>query len=290
MPAIAVTGETVAERLEMERYVRTVFIRLATANADLCRGHVMAEFGLRFANLDSLGPDLREAALADGLLSDIPVVFFAGAGLPAAQAGVRVGDQLIGIEGRRLGPGEPARGQFSATVSRALRQRGAVDFLMGRANREFEVAVTPVPSCAANVFLDTMAVPNAFTNGEDVLILAGLLDVARTEAELAVVIGHELGHILAEQKYGPGHRNADPMAAEMEADRLGLYLAARAGYDVSGTTVVMERIMQDYPLAAEGGENHPSSALRIAAMKATEREIEAMRKAGLPLLPGAPDS
>lgn len=286
----APNGDNVTRRLALERYVRTVFTRIATANADLCQGHLMAEFGMRFATLESVGDALRPEAAASGVLSDVPLVFFTGPGLPADRAGIEVGDLLVGIEGRRLAPGEPAKGQFSQTLSDAFRARGTVRFLMERGGEEFEADVTPVPSCAANVFLDTKQLPNAFTDGEDVLILAGMLGVARTPSELAVVIGHELGHVIEEQRLGPGRRESDPMAAEMEADRIGLYLAARAGYDISGATIVMERIVAWFPEAARGGESHPSSLLRIEAMKATEREIAGRQQRGEPLWPYGPDA
>ncbi len=282
--------DKIAHRLGLERYVRTVFVRLTTANADLCGDHLMAEFGMRFATIDSMAEEMRPTALASGLLSKVPVVFFAGPGLPAAEAGIEIGDHLVGIERKRLPPGEPAMGQFSDAVHRAVRSRGAVRFTLERRGTEYEAELAPVPACAANIYLDTMPVPNAFTDGDDVLILAGILDVARTQSELAIVIGHELGHVIEEKRLGAKHREADPMRAEMEADRIGLYLAARAGYDIRGGTIVMERIVADYPLAAAGGEHHPSSLLRIAAMKATEQEIAAKQAAHQPLWPYAPES
>ena len=60
---------------------------------------------------------------------------------------------------RFVGPGEPALGRFSDAVHRAMRKRGYVRFMMERQGREFEAAVTPVPACAVNVYLDTMPLP-----------------------------------------------------------------------------------------------------------------------------------
>lgn len=280
-------AEGIADRLVLERYVRGVFVRLAIANADLCGDNTMAEFGMRFATLASIEEESRAAAAASGLLTDDPVVFFADPELPAGKAGVRLGDRLAAIEGRVLEPGELPRSQFSSTVAQALLRRGSVRFTMEREGRLIEADIAPVLSCAVNVYLDTMPLPNAFTNGEDVLLLAGIMTIARTERELAVVIGHELAHVLF--KAARGGRWTDSIEAEIEADRLGLYLAARAGYDVSGTSQILVRLAAFYPELAEGSDSHPSSQERVIRMIQTEREIAARRAAGLPLLPADAD-
>lgn len=277
----------IAERLALERHVRGVFVRVAVANADLCGEDIMPEFGMRFVSIESVEPAARPEALASGLLGDEPRLLFAGAGLPAARAGVRVGDRLVAIEGFEIGPKEPARGQFAGTVERAIRERGTVAFMLERAGAPYLVELKPTVSCAVNVFLDTLPLPNAFTNGEDILILAGLLVVAQSERDLAAVIGHELAHVLEDRTRGRRARQADPLAAEIEADRLGLFLAARAGYDVTGAHAIFERIARYFPGLAVSGRTHPASSERIAAMQRTEREIAERRRTGQALWPYA---
>jgi metalloendopeptidase OMA1, mitochondrial len=96
---------------------------------------------------------------------------------------------------------------------------------------------------------DDSIVNAAATRGNELFIWSGMLREARTESELAAVLGHEIAHILA------GHLKLDPSEAgavngvmlgeesgewvfapyshelEMEADHIGLFLTADAGFD-----------------------------------------------------------
>jgi predicted Zn-dependent protease len=145
---------------------------------------------------------------------------------------------------------------------------------------------------------------NAFAlPGGNIAVLSGLLDVARTEDQLAAVIGHEVAHVLArhgserltQQKLAETGRMAvgiaigdlDPatqgavMGAlglgtqlgvlmpfsrvhETEADRIGLILMARACYDPRAAVQVWENMAR----ATRGGppeflSTHPSPGSRI---------------------------
>ena len=78
--------------------------------------------------------------------------------------------------------------------------------------------------------LDTPDV-NAFAlPGQRIFVTRGMLALVGDEAELAVVLGHEIGHALA----GDGRVRTSARArraAEVAADRTGLELLTRAGYD-----------------------------------------------------------
>lgn len=66
---------------------------------------------------------------------------------------------------------------------------------------------------------------------------------------------------------------------ELEADRLGAYIAARAGYDPGRGALVFAR-----PVLASGGgllSTHPASAQRQTAAAATAAEIRRQQAAGL---------
>lgn len=71
---------------------------------------------------------------------------------------------------------------------------------------------------------------------------------------------------------------------ELEADRLGAYIAARAGYDPGRGAMVFAR-----PVLASGGgllSTHPASAQRQAAAAATAAEIRRQQAQGLAPDPG----
>ncbi len=72
---------------------------------------------------------------------------------------------------------------------------------------------------------------------------------------------------------------------EREADYLGLYFHARAGYPLDGVEDVFDIFAQTSPASAFGRRTHPVTPERILAIGATRREIEAKLAAGAPLIP-----
>jgi hypothetical protein len=107
-----------------------------------------------------------------------------------------------------------------------------------------------------------------------------LLSILESDAELAVILGHELAHALLDD-------GLEPADAERDADTLGLYLAARAGYDISVARDLSERFVREFPLALEvrTGHTYLSSPERSLALDATTREIQRKLDRGEPLEP-----
>ena len=171
---------------------------------------------------------------------------------------------------------------------------------------QWEVALLRSP--AVNAF----AVP-----GGKVAVLTGLLDVARTDDQLAAVIGHEVGHVLARHgaermtqqqlaQYGrlavgvaigdldPATQSAVLGALglgaqfgvlmpfsrkhETEADRIGLILMARACYDPRAAREVWVNMAKS---AGEGPpeilSTHPSHGSRVDAIDSLMEEAVAER-------------
>lgn len=169
--------------------------------------------------------------------------------------------------------------------------------------------------------IDTPEV-NAFCMaGGKIAVYKGLIDkVHPTDAELAEVMGHEMGHALAGHQreqmsialannmaldvvgvaVGAGQLTQQALAAaanvairlpysrrmESEADRIGIELAARAGYDPHAAVTLWQKMIK-----LEGGNappaflsDHPSSEARLQALKALIPTMmplyEAARKGG----------
>jgi len=143
---------------------------------------------------------------------------------------------------------------------------------------------------------------NAFAvPGGTIFITRGLLERMRSEAELAGVLGHEIGHVLRKHhlkaiqkgaqsalagdvlghalrdRAGPARDKLIAFGTEMysrgldksdelEADRLGVVIAARGGYDAYGLPSVLQTLQamnaQDSALALMF-KTHPSPAERL---------------------------
>lgn len=156
--------------------------------------------------------------------------------------------------------------------------------------------------------LDTDTV-NAFaTPGGNVFVTRGLYARLHSEAELAGVLAHEISHVLRKHHLAAMQKNArtglaaDALAAaladrgnsearnklisagtelyargldksdELEADRLGVVIAARAGYDAYGLPAVLQTLEainpQDSSLALMF-KTHPAPAERLDALEKT---------------------
>ncbi|GAA0570801.1 hypothetical protein GCM10009416_06720 [Craurococcus roseus] len=160
----------------------------------------------------------------------------------------------------------------------------------------------------------------AFAHGQgQVTLTAGMVRLVETEDELAAVVAHEFGHHLAGHlnrqrtrgtvagtvastvigavvpfgglaglvigqgaaQLGAGAaRLAYSKGEEREADYLGAYLVARAGYDLERAGNLWARIAR--PEAARSGSGvagllatHPAEAERLAAWRRTTEEIRA---------------
>lgn len=161
---------------------------------------------------------------------------------------------------------------------------------------------------------------NAVADGKKVTIYAGMMHFIENDDELAAIIGHELAHNLMDHRgakmtngmvgmlagaiiegaaatqginsKGDITQSAMNMAMlaystdfEREADYVGLYIAARAGYNIRTAANYWRRLSVQEPDSENGGLTHPSNPERFVAMQKTLEEIEFKRKHRIALLP-----
>jgi predicted Zn-dependent protease len=155
--------------------------------------------------------------------------------------------------------------------------------------------------------------PNAFAlPGGKIGVNSGMLDVARTQAQLAAVLAHEVGHVVARHPSELMSQNAAiqtalgtagvtegavgelvqlvtgvgalsfSRSAESEADRIGLEYMAQAGYDPRAAIELWQNMQA---ATAESGSppeflsTHPNPANRIAAIEAVLPEVMPLYRA-----------
>ena len=75
------------------------------------------------------------------------------------------------------------------------------------------------------------------------------------------------------------------VAFEAEADYVGMYYLARAGYSTSGVEDVWRKMAVEAPEAIFIKTDHPVTPQRFLAIEAASREIEDKRAKGEPLVP-----
>ena len=122
--------------------------------------------------------------------------------------------------------------------------------------------------------------PNALSMpGGNVYVTTGLLSFLRNRDELAGVLCHEVNHDIHHDVYAVFHgmqdgQSQDPStaayerAAEMNADRAGAYLCAKAGFNPWGMVWNFRQHRQAMGVGSDGGADHPSDEQREADLVA----------------------
>jgi hypothetical protein len=289
-----------------DQRVADVAYRIVTANAALCTD-LAPQTGLVLQSALQFSPRLRPQAEAFFHIDDRPAVEAIAAGGPAASAGLQLNDIVVAVDGETLPRetppqvGEDDRAESYQPVARALARIGAalaqgpVRLTIQRGVATAQVTMQRQMGCA----YDAQVIPgpqlNASADGRHVFISSGLVSYARSDDMLALVLGHEFAHdvmhhhdrldekglarsVLGEFGSTPQSLNT----AEREADYVGLYLIARAGYDISQAPDFWRQFPESI---GDFGWSHPGGRERAASLAATRDEILRKRQAGAPLVP-----
>lgn len=241
-PAVAQTESwPLALRNAMQR-TATVEWRLHEAAGQSCPT-MSAATGLVLDSLDSYN-EADRAMIARSLeLSDALQVAAIAGDSPAARAGIRVGDDLLAVNDAPIlsGTGGDTRPwALDATQALAALPPGQpMRLTLRRGGATFTVPVIPESRCASRIFVDTKNALDAYTDGADIIITARMVDFTGSDDELAILAGHELGHVIARdgEESGIGERRR----MEDRADVVGADLAACAGYDTKAAAPFWRR-------------------------------------------------
>lgn len=235
------------------------------------------------------------------------VVSYVHPRLPAAAAGLAPGDYLLRVNTQdmvRVGADEIT--DLIRRLSLARIQPLQLEVL--RRSEPRVVILWAVPACHFLVQLLADNRITAFSNGKFIAVTRGAMQFFSRDDELAWLVAHELAHNVLGHRQNAKLRamlrafigatgdgavpvlEAPPQRSlEAEADYVGVYIMAQAGYDVEAIRRVWQRLE---PLETqEGGppstssQTHPSTAERLAAFQKTLREIEESRRRGDALRP-----
>ena len=175
--------------------------------------------------------------------------------------------------------------------------------------------------CSFDVVLDASEKGlNAHADGQRVVVYPAMVDFATNDNQLAFVIAHEfahsiMGHVASQKKNvaigGILGSLADALAQsqgvntggnlgklgaqqallryspsfENEADYIGMYILARAGYAIEDAPGFWRAMSLNAPQAVYATTTHPNNPSRTVAMEKTVTEINAKKAAGQPLIP-----
>lgn len=299
-----VKGLEAEQRVEDRRRLDRVAFKVLSAAAELCDGQLRPYYGLTAVNADGFDSELRQAARAALGLGARPAMLYVVPDSPAARAGLRAGDVITTIDGRPVASGAIAAGdleRLAASTSRPVtvgfERGGDLGAMPGGAVpggavpggevHGGEVTVTPVPVCDIPLRLAPGEAVNAWSVGRSVRFSGGMVRFAHEDAELALVMAHEVAHIVLEHNgsvLSYLSYTADPGHYEAEADYVGLYLVARAGYDPHAGLGLLRRMALSFPHLNDT-QTHLATRARFDYLQRALDEMEAKRHNGEPLLP-----
>jgi hypothetical protein len=275
------------ENLASRRRIEEVSFRLMTAAADFCVDRQGAAYGFTVANRHSFGDGMVEAATAAFGLDRSAKVLSVTQGSPAYEAGLVEGDIITRVNGKPIEPGKNAADTVSKAVEKA--GLGGLNLNIGGANPR-RVRIDPAVACNYSIEVLNSDKINAYADGSKLRVTKGMLWFAQDDAELAMVLSHELAHNIMGHAGTFASMFYDKKSREADADYVGLYIMARGDFEIEKASIFWRRLAAAFPRMIESSSSHPLMPARFLAIRKTTEEIRAKEAKGLPLVPRRVDN
>ncbi len=302
----------VKEKIRLNQRLNDVAQPIMVSNTQMCGKLVSRYIGVSFLTRDLLSNELKSAYEKVYGIRDNPTVVLVAKGAPA-EGVLQWGDVITHMDGKTVPKG--ARGiKF---ISKSLKDKKTAVPVVVTIKRNAEtlnVQVVPLIACDSPVYVAELDEVNAMADGKSILVTRGMMRLISTDEELAAIIGHELAHNSRrhlQAKQGNAVLGTIIGAAisvaigvdvtrigtsagavahshgfETEADYVGLYHAARAGFEIENMPNFWRRFAAENPKAfGFKGGSHPSSAKRFLVLEATVKEIKNKQELGVELIP-----
>jgi beta-barrel assembly-enhancing protease len=301
--AAPIRDDSLAALQAADARVAAVAWRLQTASGALC-DRVVALPGFTINTAAQYAPADRARVAAALGLGARPTIVAVVPHSSAANAGMQVGDIVVAINGARTTDTLPPRASY-APVERveAMIVAGlatpplALSILRG--GRVMAMRIAGDRGCASQVQIVPGTALGGLADGRYVQLTGATIDFVADDADLAAIMAHELAHNFLRHRArldaagvsrgifaGMGQGGAALRATEYEADRLSVWIMARAGYRLDGVVAFWTRwgkARGDFGILSDG--THPRWADRIARIAVAVAQAKAQIAAGKPLIP-----
>ena len=244
----------------------TIEWRLGQAASGICHKYAAAS-GMILDHINAYPRTARSAVRAALGLGDLPQVADVIPASPAERAGVRAGDSVLAIAGVAADTDtrSPLAAEALAMRIAALPVGQPTTITVERAGETLNLALVPERACAARLVLKVDSRIRAFSDHHNAAITTGLVRFAQNDDEIALVAGHELAHIIRQDRSRGAL--ASRRAAEDAADALGAQIAHCAGYDAGRALDFWRRFARRDALGWLRSPSHPSSGARRRSLE-----------------------
>ena len=297
------------DRFDEEERVLNIGYPILKAGLEFCEEGVWTT-GLRVWNINSFDfSRYRDFAEDEFSLDRGLKVKYVIKGFPADKAGVKKDAHILAVDGKDLKKGSGALRSYTKAMDK--NEKASVRYLIEQNGivREYDVPKVAVCKSPIVYHADDGAV-NAYADGKAIHFTRGIVNFIDNDDELANVMGHELAHNIMHhidkgkinraigrgagymldvfttvvtgyesdtfESYGlfGGHMVHSPLF-EIEADYVGYYITARAGYDIDQGYKFFERLASLYGASSiDYTTTHPADAERIVISKKIIAEIK----------------
>lgn len=297
--------------VEQQNRLYAIAAPLLLNNTPLCKRNARYLLGFTAKTKYSYSKDFIDAAQSALNLDDRLRVMNVLVGSGAAGSGVQRGDILLELENKPLPQGPKAEREAAQIIGSAMKGRSSLNLTVLRGEERLAITVPLTHACAFGIELGNTDHVNSYADGYRVMITRGMLDFAQSDEELAYALAKEIAHNVLAQSPRPrmgatidslrlpnaGMTNPAAPATtgikpytpvlDATADRLSLYMLARAGYGIDNALRFWKRLANQYPATVQDSHTalHPSSAYRFSVMTQVTQNIKAKQKHGRPLMP-----
>ena len=298
----------ISQLLTEEVRLQRISHQILTRSAWLCgEKNTTRILNAVFVNRHSFGKDHVKATEYFGY-DERPKVAASGSTL-------EVDDEIVSLAEHTIPSGAEGITTLRHHLNQIDRNTETITATVLRNGQEQRLEVPLDLACDYKIGLTARGIINAFADGYSVKVDTGMMRFLRTDDELALVIGHEIAHNLMghiPKKWGnfavgsvldlalflaTGYQSSSfgQMSAqllnsqgfELEADYVGLYLTAGAGYEIDDAPELWRRMGLFYPEAVDPKiwSTHPSSSERAASLVLSVQEVKDKLAAGESLIP-----
>ena len=298
--------------LRQERIYR-IAAPLIIKNAVLCKTQARPLLGFTAKNHYSYPPELQAAARQSLGLDDRLQVMQILDGSGAMRAGLKRGDILQNIQDLALPTGAQAESEAARMLSPLLKNLTEIKITVIRQSQPITVNVPLTLACAFAIDVGNAQHLNAYADGRRIMLTRGMLDWLNADEEVAAIIAREIAHNVLQHArqlqqtatlsgvidsllaYKPDANALSasngiktvPEKMDQEADRVALFMLARANYDPTNFSRVMQRIYQA-PNSSQANSYqslHPWTEERQKLIQSTLKEIKQKQSTKKALVP-----
>lgn len=208
----------------------------------------------------------RPALARELRMGDLPQVAAVASGSPAQLAGIRPGDEIVSIGGVSMASAFAQAADPSLFAEDVMDRLAALPaarpaaLVLRRGRAQLGRTVIPLALCASRAVIDTGSALDAYSDASHIAVTSALIDFTANDDELALILGHELAHVILHR--ASPESPVDAIAAEQDADILGALIARCAGYDPGRAVAFWPRFEAHDPLRGERLATHPSPLQR----------------------------